>query len=167
MLFVCLQGYIVMNDSWYLLFDWNKHDILRRKGRLVMFVSRHCRDITWITCWPSSFNVRLAWLFPIKWRSKRWFCVVSIDGTYQPWHTRRSLSPCGPYLATSNILPNNKVDTRYNGQCYEKEPFATSGEQIEQIDKEIHMTTSSCEWKQEWLGGRMRQSVGSMAQLTI
>jgi len=47
--FFCLQGYIVMNNGWYLMFDRYKKDILRRKGRLVMLVSRHCRDLTWIT----------------------------------------------------------------------------------------------------------------------
>jgi len=30
------------------------------------------------------------------------------------------LPPGGPYLATSNISPNNKVNTRYNGQFSNK-----------------------------------------------
>jgi hypothetical protein len=45
------------------------------------------------------------------------------------------LPPCGPYLATSKISPNNKVNARYNGQCSENELFATSGGQIWQINK--------------------------------
>jgi len=103
----------------------------------------------------------------MKCRSKRWFCFVRIDQTYQPWHKWRSLPPCGPFLATSNISPNNKVNTRYNGQWFEKEPFATSGRQICQIDKEFHRTTLSGESRQKWLGGTTGPSVGSIAQPTI
>jgi len=156
-----------MKDSWYFIVGGYSKDILRWKGRLVMFVSWHHQDLTWITRKPSSLDVRLAWLFPMKWRSKRWFCFVLIDQTYQPWHKRRSLPPCGPYLATSNISPNNKVNTRYNGQCSKKEPFATSGGQILQIDNEYHTMKSSSQYSQEWLGGRKGPSVGSSAQLTI
>jgi len=115
MFFVHLQGYIEMNQSWYLMFDRYKKDILRRKRHLVMFVSRHRRDLTWITPYPSRHDLLLAWLFRMKWRSKRWFCFVPIDQTYQPWHRRRSLPPCGPVLATFNISPHNKVNRRYNG----------------------------------------------------
>ena len=45
-LFVCLQGYLQVNDSWYLMFDGYKKEILRRKSCLVMFVSTHSRDLT-------------------------------------------------------------------------------------------------------------------------
>jgi len=47
----------------------------------------------------------------MKWRSKCWFCFVRIDQTYQPWYKRRTVPPCGPFLATSNISPNNKINT--------------------------------------------------------
>jgi len=103
----------------------------------------------------------------MKWRSKCWFCFVRIDQTYQPWHKRRSLPPCGPFLPTSNILPNNKVNTRYNGQYSEKEPPATSGLQMRQINDAFHTTMLSGEWRQEWLGGRKGPCVESIAQLTI
>jgi len=46
-LFVNLQGYIDVNTSWYLVFDRYGKEILRRKGRLVMFVPTHSRDLTW------------------------------------------------------------------------------------------------------------------------
>jgi len=48
-LFVCLQGYIEVNDSWYIMFDRYKEEILQRKGRLVMFGSTHRQDLTWNT----------------------------------------------------------------------------------------------------------------------
>jgi len=143
MWFVCLQGYIMMNDSWYLISDGYKKDILRRKGGLEMFVRTHPRDVTWITRLPSSHNVPLAWLFPMRWRSKRWFCFVQIEQAHQLCHKKRSLPSSGPYPAKSNISPNNKVNTRYNGQCSEEKTFTTSGGQIWQMEEEIHMTTSS------------------------
>jgi hypothetical protein len=77
------------------------------------------------------------------------------------------LPPCGLFLATSNISPNNKVNTRYNGQFSEKEPFATSGGQIWQIKKAFHMTTSSGEKWKECIGGSKGPRVGSIAQLMI
>jgi hypothetical protein len=46
-LFFCLQGYIKVTDSWYLVFDRYKNEILRWKGHLVMFFSTHSRDHTW------------------------------------------------------------------------------------------------------------------------
>jgi hypothetical protein len=46
-LLVCLQGYIVVNNSWYLVFDRYKKQILQRKGRLVMFVSTYSQDLKW------------------------------------------------------------------------------------------------------------------------
>jgi len=156
-----------MNESWYLICDRYKKDILRRKGCLVMFVSSDRRDLIWITHQPSSLNVRLAWLFRMKWRSQRWFRFVLIDETYQPRNKRCSLPPCGSYLATSNISPNNKVNTRYNGQCSEKELFAISGRQIHQIKEEIHTMMSSSEWRHEWLGSRNGPRVGSIAQLRL
>ena len=98
---------------------------------------------------------------------KRRFCFVQVDQTYEPWQNGLSLPPCGPYLATSNISPNNKVNTRYIGQCSEKELFSTSGRQRGQIYKEVYTSTSSCEWQQERPGGRSGPSVGSIAQLVI
>jgi len=46
-LFVCLHGYIEVNDSWYLMFDRYTMEILRRKGDLAMFVSIRSWDVTW------------------------------------------------------------------------------------------------------------------------
>jgi len=132
-----------------------------------MFVSTHRRDLIWITLQPTSHDSWLAWLFPIKWESKHTFCFVQVDQTYQPWHQRHSLPPCGPYLATSNILRKNNVDTRYNGRCSESELFSAPGGQIQQIDQAIYTPTSTSEWRQVWLGGRKNQIVGSIAQLTI
>jgi len=86
---------------------------------------------------------------------------------YEPWHKKLRFPPCGPYLATSNISPNNKVNTRYNGQFSEKALFASSSRQIQQIDKAVHTSTSSSEPRQERLGGRNGPSVGSIARLMI
>ena len=83
------------------------------------------------------------------------------------WHQRHSMSPCGPYLVTSNISPINEVNTKYNGQCSKKEPFATSRGQIRQIDKPIHTTMSSSEWTQDLLGGTKGPSLRSIVQLAI
>jgi len=73
----------------------------------------------------------------------------------------------GPYLATSNISSINKVNTKYNGQCSEKETFATTGSQIWQIDKVLNTTTSSSEERQERLGSGTGLSPWSVAQLGI
>jgi len=86
---------------------------------------------------------------------------------YKPRHKRHSLPTCGPYLATSDISTNNKVNTWNNGQCSEKRLVSTSFGQIWQTDKAVHTTTSSSEWKQARLGGRNGPSGGSIAQLTI
>ena len=81
---------------------------------------------------------------PIANTIKRRFCFVRVNQTYEPWHQTLSLPPGGPYLATSDIAPDNKVNTRYNSRCSEKELFSTSGSQIWQIDKEFHTSPSSC-----------------------
>jgi len=39
----------------------------------------------------------------------------------------------------------NKVNTKYNRQCSEKEPFAIFGTQIRQINKVFHTMMSSSE----------------------
>jgi hypothetical protein len=167
MLFVCLLGDIERIGSWNLMIQRDTKHNLRRKGCLVMSVSRHCPDLTWITCSLSSHNVLLAWLFPMEWWSKHWFWFVLINHTYQPWHKRRSLPRCGPFLASSNISPDNMVNTRYCGQCSEKDPFATSGGHIWQNDEAFHMTTSPGEWRKEWHGVRKGPRIGSVVQLTI
>jgi hypothetical protein len=77
------------------------------------------------------------------------------------------LPPCGQYLATSNISPDNKVNTKYNSKCFENEPYATSGRQKYLIDEAFHRTTSSGEYCHEWPAGRKGPSVGSIVQLTI
>jgi len=64
-------------------------------------------------------------------------------------------------------LPNDKVNTRFNGQCSEKEPFTSSGRQIWQIDKAFHPTMSSGEERQESLVGRKGPNVWSIAQLMM
>jgi len=103
----------------------------------------------------------------MKWQSQRRFCFVQVDQVYQPWLNRCSMPPCGVYLATSNISPINKVNTKYNGQSSEKEPFATSNRQICQIDKSIHTITSSAESSEDWHGGGNGPSIRSIAQLVI
>jgi len=85
-----------------------------------MFVSRHPWDLTWYRRWTSGHDIRLALLYPMLWPSKRRLCFVQVDQEYQPRHKRRSLPLCGPYLATSNISSINKVNTKYNGRCSEK-----------------------------------------------
>jgi len=166
-MFVGLQGYIVVNNSWNLMFDRYKMDIVRRKGSLVMFVWRHPRDLTWNRRYPPSHVIWLVLLSSMKWQSKRRFCFVQVDQTYQPWHKWHSLPACGPYLETSNNFPNKKVNSGYKGQCSRKEPFTTSGGEIHWIDQPIYMVTSSSKGRWERLGGRQGPSIGSIAQHTI
>jgi len=54
------------------------------------------------------------------------------------------------------------VNTTYNGQCSGKEPLRSHGRQIWQIDKAVHTTTSSSEWREEWVRGRMDPSPWSI-----
>jgi len=56
--------------------------------------------------------------------------------------------------------------TRYNGQCSEEELFSTASEQIQQISKALHTSTSSSKWRQVRLAGRRGPSIGSITQLT-
>jgi len=161
-LFIRLQGYIKVNDSWYFGFDRYKMEILWQKGRLVMFVSTHSWDLTWNIRKRSCHNVRLLLLFQPKWRSKRRFCFVWVEQTYEPSHKRLCLPPCGPYHATSNISPNNKVNTRYNGQYSGKELFSTSGGQIRLIYEEVHALMASSESRREQLGGRRVRALGAL-----
>jgi len=86
---------------------------------------------------------------------------------YQPWHKRRSVPPYYPYLATSSKSPNNKVNANYNSQWSRKGHFATSSGQIWQIDKAVHTTTSSSEWRQERLGSRKCPSLWGIVQHAI
>jgi len=101
----------------------------------------------------------------LHWKLKGRFCVVQDELTYQPWHTRRSLPPYCPYLATSNISPKYKVNANYNGQYSEEELFATFRGQIWEINKVVHPTSSSSAWMQEWLGSRNCPTVGAMHSL--
>jgi len=112
-------------------------------------------------------DVRLALLFPIQWWSQPRFCCVQVDEAFQPRHKRHSLPLCGPYLATSNILSINKVNTKYNGQCSKNEPFAMTGRQILQIDHAFRTATSSSEWWKELPGNRKSPSSWSVAQLAF
>ena len=66
-----------------------------------------------------------------------------------------------------NISSINEVKTKYNGQCSEKEPFATTGRQLWEIDKVFLMTMSSSKYKQERLGSRTGPSPWSIVQLAI
>jgi len=103
----------------------------------------------------------------MKGHSECRFCLVQVDSTYQPWQKWCSLPPCVPYLATSNIAPNNQGNTRYNDQCCQKGLFATVGGQILHIDHAIYLTTPSNDWRHEWLGGQQGPSIGSIPQHTI
>jgi len=64
-------------------------------------------------------------------------------------------------------LPNNKVNTNYNGQFSKTERFATTCGQIRQINKAVNPTMSSNERRQERLGGRETPSRWGIAQLEI
>ena len=107
MLYVCLQGWIEVHDSRNLIDVTYRQDIPQRIWRPVVFVSINHRDRTWNWQQKSSHPMRLTWLFPIYWRSRHRICFVRVDQVYKPWHKRCSLPPYGPYLATSNISPNN------------------------------------------------------------
>jgi len=75
--------------------------------------------------------------------------------------------PYCPYLATSNISPNKKVNTNYNRQCSEKELFATSGWQIWQIDTVDYPATSWSEWRQVRLGCGKSPSLWGIGKLEL
>jgi len=86
---------------------------------------------------------------------------------YRPGHKSHSLPPYCPYLVTSNISPNIKVNTNYNGYCSEKEVFPTTHWQIYQINKAIHTTKSSSEWRRVQHQSRMSRIASGIAQLAI
>ena len=48
------------------------------KGRMVMFVSYHPRDLTWNWLYQSSHTVLVTSLFSFWWRSKHWFCLFKL-----------------------------------------------------------------------------------------
>ena len=77
------------------------------------------------------------------------------------------MPPYCPCLATSNISPNNKVNTNFNGQCSEREQYATFGRHIWHIDPKVHTQTSSSKWRQQRLGSRQSLSPWGIAQLAI
>jgi len=86
---------------------------------------------------------------------------------YQPWYSRPSLPPYCPYLATSSISHNHKVNANNNGQCSKKHLFVTFSRQICQINKVLHPMTSSSEWRQVRLRLRESPSHCGIAQLVI
>ena len=86
---------------------------------------------------------------------------------YEPWHKRHTSPPCGPYLAPCNISPNNKVNTRSNGQYSDNEQSSTSRGQMRQIDKSLYTSTSPSQWTAVRLGRRNGPIVGRIVQLTI
>jgi hypothetical protein len=52
---------------------------------------------------------------PIVVTVKMLILFIQVDQMYPHWHEERSLPPYCPDLAISNISPNNKVNTNYNG----------------------------------------------------
>ena len=68
---------------------------------------------------------------------------------------------------TIQHLAQQNVNTRYNSQCSETDLFSTSSWQLWQIDKALHSSMSSREWRQDKFGGRPGPSIGSNAQPTI
>jgi len=98
---------------------------------VVMFVSTHRRCLTAITHSLQCDVDRLALPFRKKYQSNGRFSIVRVYSMYEPWHKRLSLPPFGPYLATSNISPNIKVNKWFNAQCSEKEHFSSSCRHIQ------------------------------------
>jgi len=82
---------------------------------------------------------------PILVTIKTLILPIQVDQMYQPCHKRHCLPPYRPDLATSNVSPNNKGNTNYNGQCSEKDLFTTSSWQVRQIDEPILTTMSPSE----------------------
>jgi hypothetical protein len=64
------------------------------------------------------------------------------------------LPPDCPYLATSNVSPNNKFNTNNMSICSEIELVITSGWQIWSIDKVFHTMMASWQYGPHRLGGR-------------
>lgn len=164
---VWFQARIDLSDSWDLTFDMYKNEIRQRNGHLVIFVSTHHRDLTLITCSLSCQVFLFVLLFRMQWSSQHILCFVRVNPMYEPWHNRLNLSPCFPYLVTSNIGPKIKVNTRSNGKCSEKELIFSSGWQLQQLNKAVDMSKSSNNWREVQLGGRQGPSVGGIAQLKI
>ena len=154
MLSICLQGWIDVSDRRNLVVVRYKLCILRAKQCLVMYISIHPWDLKWHRRYTSSNDVRLAMLFPMFWWSKHRFWFVQVDSADQPQHKTHGLPPCGPYLATYNISPINKVKTKYTCQCSEIEPFATTSRPIRQIDTALHPMKSWRNWRQVQLSSR-------------
>ena len=119
MLFLSLQGWIELNNSWNQMFVRYYKEMLWQKGYLGRFVSRNTWDLTRNWHWISSRVVRIALVFPMFSRSKHRFRCIQVDQTYQPWHKRCRLPRCVSYLVTSNLSLNNEVNTKYHAQCSE------------------------------------------------
>jgi len=64
-------------------------------------------------------------------------------------------------------MPTNNVNTTYNGECFEKDIFSTTGGQKRQIDQAVHTMISSSEWTQVQLGSRQGLCHMCIAQLAI
>jgi hypothetical protein len=157
---------VVNNSLKLIIVEWNK-DIVWQKEQLLMCVSRHLQDLTWIRRETSSHIVSLAFVLLIQWWSKHWCCFVQVNQLYQPGHKRCSFAPCCPYLATYNISPNNTVNTRHIGQCLEKKPFTNSCRQMCQINKGFHIMTSSSKWSPYQLRSRNGMSLRRIEQHMI
>jgi len=149
MLGVCVHWTLHVKDRWKCVFVRSKPHIVWRKGWLLMVAWRNPWDLTWNRCDTSFNDIRLAALFMMYCRSVCWFGFVQVNQAYQPRHKRCSLPPYSPNLATSNISPINKANTKYNGQSSEKKLFTTFGRKIWPIDEALHMPNSCSQWRQD------------------
>jgi len=104
---------------------------------------------------------------PILVKVKRRLCFVQADHTYQPLYKRHSLPPYCPYLATSNISSNNKVNPMYNSQCSDNKLFTAATGEIRPHNTVFHTTTSSSDSWQERLLSSKSLSAWSIVQLVI
>jgi hypothetical protein len=91
---ICFQEYIEVGNSWGIMCDRYKNEILRRKGCLVLFASTYLRSLVRNTCQLACPDIRLPLLIRMKWHSTCRFYIVRVDHTYKPWHKRLSLPPC-------------------------------------------------------------------------
>jgi hypothetical protein len=163
----CLPGYIELNDSWYLMLNRNKKEILQWKGRLMIFVSTHCQYLTWNTYQLSSHNIQLALLFWQKCQSTHRFYYVQVVEMYNLDIKDSACLHVVHSLQHPISHPTTRTTQDKMGNAPKNKHFSTCGGPLQQLNNEVHMSTSSSEWRQEPHGGRTGTSIGSIAQLPI
>lgn len=156
-----------MNDSWFRMFDSCTLAIVQCKWCVVIYVLKCWWEEAGIRHERSSHDVWSTWLFTTICLSNSRFCFPHV---YQTSHCSNQRCPwptdC-PYLATSSVSCNGKVNTRYNDQFFQNKHFATSAVQLHHIAHYIWKPKSSSESSDDLCWGSKSQSIGIDMQLTM